>query len=796
MRLTIERLRTLILAAGILLIAALIAFLVLAHFKNRFNAREIPRRLGIDIKQEANGVTYTQSSHGKTLFKIHASKVVQLRSGGRALLHDVQIEIYGPDGKSLDRITGNEFEYDQKAGTATAAGPVEITLTRPSAPTALDLGKKNADKEIASALHNMAHAAGSGQIDVKTSGLTFDQKTGVASTAQRVEFTTVQGSGSAVGATFDSQNGQLLLSHAVALNVNRGAESVQLHAQGAAFDRTQMLCTLHGAEAGYKQGTATAGEAQILFRPDGSAVRLDARNVFLLTTANGSRVSSPMGWLEFNQKNQPQHGQMLDGVTMESRSGDRETRGTAPTADLTFAANGDLRRAHLERGVTMHSEQDSAKGARLVRDWRSPVADVDFRRSGPSGQVALSTVNGSGGVVITSATQRGSATESPSRMSADSLTAQFGGRQELSRIVAAGHASLEQTTAAGAQQTTGGDRLDAQFAHNGRGGTPAATSASAQIQSAVVDGHVILTDQPASKVGQAAQAQLSATAAHAVYDGATQRVQLTGEPRVTDGGLQLTADRIDFSQASGDALARGSVKATWQGGANAGTRGGITLGGQGPAHVVAQEALLSRAAGEATFRGQARLWQQANSIAAPVLVLNQSRETLTATSVGKQRVNLTLLNANTAEHKGKPEVVRIQAADLKYSEAERKAVLRGGVVAETAGATVSSSRADIVFLPPGNHAASDGGAAQVDSITATGGVQLSSQGRTGSGEKLVYTGESGNYVLTGIADHPPTLNDPVRGTIRGTALIFNGRNDSVSIEGAGQKTTTQTVAPR
>lgn len=797
MRITIERLRTSILAAGILLVVALVAFLTIAHFRNRFNAREIPKHLGMDIKQEANGVTYTQSRHGKMLFKLHASKVIQLRSGGRALLHDVQIEIYGPDGKSLDRISGDEFEYDQKAGTATAAGPVEITLARPTAPAAVDVAKKPADKEIASALHNVAHAAGSGQIDVKTSGLSFDQKTGVASTQQGVEFTTVQGSGSAVGATFDSEKGELLLSHAVALNVNRGTESVQLRAHSAAFDRTQMLCTLHGAEAGYRGGSATAGEARIVFRPDGSAMRLDGRDGFALNTAAGSRVSSPMGWVVFNEENQPQHGQMLGGVTMEWKGEDRETRGTAPTADLAFGANGDLRHAHLERGVTMHSEQNAPKGARAVRDWRSPVADVDFRRAGAGGQVALSMIHGSGGVVIASATTRGSATEAPSRMSADDVTARFDALQELTGMVATGHASLEQTTATGARQTTSGDRLDAQFAHAGRAGASSQrSSAAADIQSALVVGHVLVTDQPAGRPGQAAQAQLHATAGRAVYDGIARMVQLTGEPRIADGGLQLTADRVDFSQRSGDALARGDVKATWQGGANAGTRGGITLGGQGPAHMVAAEALLSRAAGEATFRGHARLWQQANSIAAPVIVLNQNRETLTASAVGRQRVNLILLNANTAERKGQPEMVSIKAADLKYSEAERKAELRGGVIANAGGATVSSSHAEIVFLPPGNHAGLDGGAAQVDRITASGGVQLTSQGRHGSGEKLVYTGESGSYVLTGTADDPPTLADPVRGTIRGTALIFNGRNDSVSIEGAGQKTTTQTVAPR
>ena len=52
MQITIERLRTLVLAAGIVLVAALVVFLGIARFHNRLNTRELPKRLGIDITQE------------------------------------------------------------------------------------------------------------------------------------------------------------------------------------------------------------------------------------------------------------------------------------------------------------------------------------------------------------------------------------------------------------------------------------------------------------------------------------------------------------------------------------------------------------------------------------------------------------------------------------------------------------------------------------------------------------------------------------------------------------------------
>ena len=117
MHFTIERLRTMVLAAGILLLVSLGVFLAVARFRHPINLKELPKRLGIDIQQEANGVTFSHALGAHSQFKIHASKVVQLKTN-HMVLHDVRIELYGDDGRRVDRIEGAEFEYDQKHQTA------------------------------------------------------------------------------------------------------------------------------------------------------------------------------------------------------------------------------------------------------------------------------------------------------------------------------------------------------------------------------------------------------------------------------------------------------------------------------------------------------------------------------------------------------------------------------------------------------------------------------------------------------------------------------------------------------
>ncbi len=887
MRITIERIRTLVLVAAVVLLAALGVFLVNAKWKNLLNRRDLPQRLAKNIEQEANGYTFVHAYGAHSQYRIHASKEVELKND-HVELHDVEIDLYGEDGSRIDQISGDTFEYDQKSGVATAKGPVEMLLTRPTA--SAQAATEAAGRANGHLIAEVGAATGpAGQIDVKTSGVRFDRSTGLVTTDQPVSFSLAQGHGSAKGARYDSQSGYLTLEQAVELTTHRGGDTVVIRAQRAEFDRGAQMCWLRAPAADYREAKAGAAQAKILFRADGSAERLDAMGGFTLETANGGHLAAPTAQMDFDEHNQPRHGHMEGGVTMDSMKEGRTVHGTSPAADLEFTAQGVLRSAHLERGVVMESEETSdaemgqAAAIDVRRTWRSPMVDIDFglTRGAGKGQVEPKAMRGAGGVVITSESRRGNGAASPSKMTADEVTGVFGPGPVLRAITGVGHAGIEQTTATGARQTATGDRLQAQFAGNreqptlaikdrppprfatpagskavreqenkgpreqggkgggarsgGGGGTRAGggngVAGAAEVQSAELDGNVVLFEQGAPKPGAQAQPPLHATAGRAVYEGRSQWLHLTIDPRVDDGGLQLTAERVDVSQQSGDAFARGNVKATWaesgaggSGGQNAAASGGegqgaLTLGGTGPAHVVAAEAQLNESTGEVTFRGHARLWQQANSVAGPVIVLNQHLQTLEARSndlaepvravmlsasapgAGRNAGQSTDQNAgaNAGAKTATPAVIRVHGGELWYSDPERRAVMHGGalgaVIAETGTATSSSDAVELRLMPAGNHDGRSGGQAQVDRMTATGHVVLALEGRRGTGERLQYSSVTGEYVLTGTAAAPPKMTDADRGTVTGEALIFHSRDDSVSIEGGGSETRTETTAP-
>ncbi len=824
MRFTIERLRTLVLVAGVLLVIALGVFLGTARLRNRFNRKDIPQKLGLNIQEEANGFVYTHEVRGHMLYKIHASKQVQLKRDDKVFLqlHNVKIELYAEDGSRVDRIEGDEFEYDPNSGIARAVGPVEITLTKPTVAPAI-APKATPDQATAkqknSTLTSAAQTAASGQIHVKTSGLIFNRNTGEASTGERVEFTLAQGRGSSMGASYDAHNGLLVLDHAVQLDVQRGADPVNMLAQHAIFERNDQVCDLQSASVHYRADASNAEKAKVFFREDGSAQQLQADGGFVLVTAKGGRLASPSATLDFNEHNQPLRGHMQGGVTIDSDNKGRKVHGTSPSMELEFAAQGELRSAHLERGVQFVSDEvtSSASGPlHSHRTWVSPVADIAFRTVG-NGKVEPASIHGTSGVVVTATSQRGNGPVTPEKLTAEDVTGEFGPNSTLTKLTGRGHAAIAETTATGTQETMSGDSLDARLAGQGNANTSSRTAAGEQMQieSATVDGNVVLTQQPPAKAG-VAQSVLRATSGHADYDNTGQLLYLTRDPRVTDGGLQLTADKLNVSQVSGDAVAQGNVKATWTGdpgGTNPAKTSGAAksnanFGAQGPTHVIAERAELKRSTSIATFRGNARLWQQGNSVVAPVIVLDRTKQTLTAESKdSKNPVQVVLVSATSAvpgkpggQKQSGPSVIRVHGGDLKYSSAERKAVMRAGtagnVVSSTADATTVSNELELILLPPGNHAGKDGAAAQVDKMTSTGHVEISSEGRRGTGEQLVYTNDTGNYVLTGTAAVPPQLTDATRGTVTGQALIFNSRDDSVSIEGDGRKTTTVTTAPK
>src|SRR5580692_8838322 len=189
MNVSVERLRVWLLAGAGLLVVVIAAFLGYAHYRAHRFLTNLPAKLGVNIRRQANNVTYSQSVQGRTVYTIHAAREEEEENSGKLILHDVGIVLYGRKQDRADRIYGKEFEYDQTNGVVRAVGEVHIDLQAPEATDANAKMDYAAGKDLQGAAgHIPDESKDERLIHVTTSGLVFLQKLGVAATEKDIEF--------------------------------------------------------------------------------------------------------------------------------------------------------------------------------------------------------------------------------------------------------------------------------------------------------------------------------------------------------------------------------------------------------------------------------------------------------------------------------------------------------------------------------------------------------------------------------------------------------------------------------
>src|ERR1700727_1305537 len=128
MPLPIYRLRRLLAVIAVLFAAVVAGMYFFFPVRPRDLLKEIPNKIGIDIKQTAAGFQFSKSDGKRTLFTIQASDLKQFKLNGSAELHNVSIVLYGRDSSRFDKIAGDDFSYDPKTGDVSANGEVQIDL--------------------------------------------------------------------------------------------------------------------------------------------------------------------------------------------------------------------------------------------------------------------------------------------------------------------------------------------------------------------------------------------------------------------------------------------------------------------------------------------------------------------------------------------------------------------------------------------------------------------------------------------------------------------------------------------
>jgi len=756
MDLFISHLRRWFAVAGVALCLVVLAVYFHARHSVQNALTQIPDKLGIQVQQSAQDFTISKSDQGRTLFKLQANKAVQYKAGGRAELHDVTITIYGRDSSRFDQVYGKNFEYDQRSGDVTSKGEVSIDLQ------ANPQGATNPDQAAPKELKNPIH--------LKTTNLVFNQKTGDAWTASLVEFHVPQTSGSAVGARYSAQDNLLTLQSQVRMTVGEAAP-LKMLAQQAVLGKNPRQIVLQHPQTESRQGRGQANEATLFLREDNtldhafavgdvivdSVESRSSKNQRSSTTPNSgptaSHVTAQRLEVAMGVRNQIKNAVFSGDVHLKTE-GLQPIESTAGRAALAFRGRNILTRVHADQQVKLMQHQGSAATAQDVA-VTAPTIDM-FMANGNR----LSRVETTGPPEITLLPPDGKS-GAQTHVTADKFIARFDAMGQISHIHGEPHARVlttepPQNDVPQPERVSTSDSIDGYF----RPGTG--------IEALLQTGHFAY---------QAGTQQ--AFADRARYTPADQILVLTGAPRILDSGMVTTARTVKLNRATGDGFAQGGVKTTYSD--LKAQPNGALLASSDPIHVTAESMTAHNSPSTATYKGNARLWQDANIVEAPTIQFQKDQRIIVADSSSQQKVSTALTSTDKS---GKSTPVHITSNHLVYHDSEREANYQGDVLARGPDMILTSTQMDVFFASAnqsGERRAPAATPAKLEKIIASGSVIVTQPTRHATGDKLTYTSEDDRFILTG---GPPSIFDAERGKITGVSLTLFRRDDRVIVDGS------------
>src|SRR5690606_31359391 len=276
----------------------------------------------------------------------------------------------------------------------------------------------------------------------------------------------------------------------------------------------------------------------------------------------------------------------------------------------------------------------------------------------------------------------------------------------------------------------------------------------------------------------------TATAPRMIYRTSSGDITLSAEgtqafARVEDPQGSVQARTVSLVSENESVIAETDVRSVIKGGGGSERRRPALFEADSPVNVTA--ARLDRSGSAATYSGDAQLWQGATSIKSTTLVLDEENGNLTAT--GNVRTVLELEEVDPDTRKATRTMTTGTAAELVYTEAERKAVFTGEArLVNPRDGDLRAARIELFLLPDGR---------QIERLEAFDAVTLRTPVKQGTGARLTYFPADGRYVMAGT---PVNVLEQLPNECRettGRTLTFYRDSDTITVDG-NQSTRTQT----
>jgi lipopolysaccharide export system protein LptA len=703
-----------------------------------------PKSLPLDTSASATDWIYTKEQGGRTLAEVRARNFRQLNGPGRLELENVEIRLFKPDGKAFDQVRSAHAQLDQATEALYSDGEVEITMGVPVEGT--PQGRL---------------------LTIRSSGVSFDVKTGRASTDRAATFGFDFGEGKAVGVAYDPNLRELIMKSQVELHW-RGSKSkakaMALEAGELTYREADSVVLLPAWARLTREGTELNATDSVVTLEEGMIRKVEGKQ------ARGS-AAYPNRKLEyaadnllmlFNAEGEVEKLVGNNNAHLVSTSDVARTRADADRVELDFeAATGE---STLKKALAMgHSSMESLpvprQGVPLpeTRRLRSEVILITMRQGGREVASVETDAPGQLEFLPNRAGQR------HRTLDAERLSMQYGPDNQIEAFSAYKAATRTDPLPRAPQDKRPPAPPMLTWSNDLRAAFDSKTGQLSRLEQ--------WTDFRYEEGDRRARAH------RAVLEEARNTIMLEQAARIWDSDGSTAAERITIDQKSGDMLAEGNV-VSMRVPEKKGTSSSV-LSQEEPLDARAARMTSSGRNKKIHYQGDVIAWQGANRIWADSLDIDRAGRELTAHGNVRTQFLDEQKNYAAAAGKARPAAafIRITASDLLYTEAGRLAHNTGGARLSRPGMDVKASEIRAWF----NDSKSD---SSLDRAFADGAVEVV---RTEPARTLTGTSEHAEYYAAEqkivLVKGDPTLVDSAHGSTKGRELTYWANNDKLLVNG-------------
>ncbi len=723
---------------------------------DKAHAAPKPPELEHRLSAAAGDWTWDRYDAGKAIVKIRAKAFRQVAETNHFELDGLRMDLVQKDGTHYDLVSSPKADFDQTEGKMLSDGEVEITLDVPTGtePTP-DLTR------------------------IKSTGITFESKTGKATTNSATSFKFKGGEGTSVGATYDPNTKELHLLKQVVLNLHGtkpGAKVMRVETEELTYKETGSIVWLTPTAKMIRENSViTAGPSVVNLRGDRSIDSIAAQQAHGVDTYPKRKLDYVADMLVAKYDEDGEHIQKISGAghpKLISSAEGAETTMVADIVDLDFTQqNNEPTLTHVAGNshAVIESKQlpDPAKRLKTpeTRILRAGYIDMFMRPGGKEIDKVL--------------TQTDSILEFLPNEPDQHRRILTGGKMN---IAYGPQNSVQSFSTTNVATQTFPDQLEIAKAQKAKQPPPQVSKTSSVNMNADFDAKSQMKHMKQWDNFLYEEGDRHARAVTALLDNDKNIMDLDNKARIWDASGSTDGDHIQIDQKTGNFNANGHVSTSRMPDQDKDTSSADIFDGDQPIQGRAEHMTSANKNKLVHYEGKSVLWQGSDRIQAEKIDIDRDKQTLAADgAVVTQLIDKKGADENEKVPAAAPAFTIVKALHLLYEDDSRIALYTGGATMNRPGLWVKGSEIRAFLSEKDDDAEGESDSkSRLEKAHSDGDVEIvdstNIRKRTGTGVHAEYYTDNERVIIRG---NQAVLVDSLKGNSRGAELTYLINDDKI-----------------